>query len=535
MTLVLRACESRYTHPRMIRPSDAALDENRLQHLRRWTFARDVPVRGSSFAGALGIVGVALGLAFLLQRTVAASSIGMVFLTAVLASAITYGLWPSLCAAFLGALAYNFLFLPPLYSLDIADPENLVALFIFSVVAVVAANLAARARAAAVASGERARVTEQLYLFSRKLAEAVDLDDALWIVVHQVARMLRLRVVLLLPDGPTLAIKAAYPPEDNLSKADFTAAHWAFTHARTAGTEVDLVPGAKWLFLPMGTGHGTLGVLGLEAKADRTLLTADSRKLLDALIDQAASAIARINLAADAGRVLLLAETERLRTALLTSISHDLRTPLASILGAATSLRAYGADLSDTAKNDLTGVITGEAERLNRFIANLLDMTRLESGEIRPRRESIDLADIVGSALARAKSVLEAREVQVEIAADFPMAAADPVLLEQVLFNLLDNAAKYSDDRSRVTLSARAAGDRIILEIADEGRGLPPADIERIFDKFYRVHAVDAQRAGTGLGLPIARGFIEAMGGTIVARNRADAPGAVFTITLPVP
>lgn len=516
----------------MARRPDSALDETRLQHLRRWTLLREEPLRGASFIGAAGILALALAAAWLLHRYVAASSIGMVFLTAVLTTAVVYGLWPSLFAALLGALAYNFLFLPPLYSFDVAGVENIVALFFFSTVAIVAANLAARARESAFAAAARTRVTEQLYLFSRKLADAVDLDDALWVIVHQVARMLNLRVVLLLPDGPTLAIKAAYPPEDNLTAADFTAAHWAFTHARAAGAEVDLVPGAKWLFLPMGTGHGALGVLGLEASADRALLTPEARKLLDALVDQAASAIARINLAADAGRVLLLAETERLRTALLTSISHDLRTPLASILGAATSLRAYGADLTEGAKHDLTGVIQDEAERLNRFIANLLDMTRLESGEIRLRCESIDIADIVGSALARAKAVLQTRNVQVAIDADFPLAAADPVLLEQVVFNLLDNAAKYSDDGSSITISAHVAEARIALEIADEGRGLPPADVERIFDKFYRVHAVDAQRAGTGLGLSIARGFIEAMGGTLIARNREGRRGAVFTVTL---
>jgi two-component system sensor histidine kinase KdpD len=518
----------------MDRRPDRTLDETRLHHLRRWTRLGDDAPRGVFFLGAIGILLVALVAAWLLQRYVAASSIGMVFLTAVLATAIAYGLWPSLFAALLSALAYNFLFLPPLYSFDVAAPENIVALLFFSAVAIVAANLAARARESAFAAAARARVTEQLYLFSRKLADAVDLDDALWVTVHQVARMLSVRVVLLLPDGPSLAIRAAYPPEDILSNADFTAAQWAFTNARTAGAEVDLIPGAKWLFLPMGTGHGTLGVLGLEASAERARLTPEARKLLDALIDQAASAIARINLAADAGRVLLLAETERLRTALLTSISHDLRTPLASILGAATSLRAYGAELTETAKHDLTGVIQDEAERLNRFIANLLDMTRLESGELRLRRESIDIADIVGSALARAKTILQTRKVRVEIAADFPMAAADPVLLEQVLFNLLDNAAKYSGDGSSITVAAHVAESHICLQITDEGRGIPPADVERIFDKFYRVHLADAQRAGTGLGLSIARGFVEAMGGTLVAANRTDKQGAVFTVKLPI-
>ena len=246
-----------------------------------------------------------------------------------------------------------------------------------------------------------------------------------------------------------------------------------------------------------------------------------------------ALAVERVTLAEDVDRARLAAETERLRSALLTSISHDLRTPLASILGSATSLNSYGPMLDEDGRRELTATIQEEAERLNRFIANLLDMTRLESGAIRPNSGPVDLAEVVGSALERAGKILAGHTVEVDLAADLPMLELDAVLFEQVLFNLLDNAAKYAPVGSRILVRAAAEDGRVRIEVMDEGDGIPPADVERIFDKFYRVHAQDRQRAGTGLGLAICRGFVEAMGGTIVAGNRNDRKGAVFTLLLP--
>jgi two-component system, OmpR family, sensor histidine kinase KdpD len=239
------------------------------------------------------------------------------------------------------------------------------------------------------------------------------------------------------------------------------------------------------------------------------------------------------NLAEDIDRVRL--EAERLRSALLASISHDLRTPLASILGSATSLRACRRDLDDAAQDELLGLIQDEAERLNRFIACLLDMTRLDAGAIRPQLDLGDLDDIIGSALKRAGKVLGGRRVAVDLAADLPMLRLDPVLFEQVLFNLLDNAAKYALPGTEVRLNAWREAGLVRLHVLDESEGIEPAELERIFDKFYRVREGDRKRTGTGLGLTICRGFVEAMGGTIVAGNRPDRTGSVFAITLSVP
>jgi len=486
------------------------------------------------YAGSAAMVAAALGVGLALQHQLAVSNVALAFLTAVLASAITWGLLPSLFACLVSVLAYNFFFLPPLYTFTIADPENIVALFFFAVVAVIASNLAARVRHQALSARQRAKVTDDLYQFSRKLAAAVTLDDLLWATSYQIALMLKVRVVLLLPEGETVTVRAGYPPEDMLDDADLAAAKWCWQNNRATGRGADTLPGARRLFLPMHTGRGAVGVVGLDSDTQGPLLTPDQRRLLDALTDQAALAIERINLARDVDQARLSAETERLRAALLTSISHDLRTPLASILGSATSLSTYDKELDDKARAELTKTIQEEAERLNRFIGNLLDMTRLESGAIEPRTDLVDLAEIVGSTIERAGKVIALHRVKVDLSPDLPMVRLDPVLLEQVLFNLLDNAAKYAPPDSEIRLDAHRDDGTVRLQVMDQGDGIPPDDLERIFDKFYRVHVADRRRAGTGLGLAICRGFVAAMGGTIVAGNRRDGKGAVFTVTLPV-
>jgi two-component system sensor histidine kinase KdpD len=490
--------------------------------------------RPSSYAGALALVIAAFGIALLLRHVLDVSSLALVFLTGVLLSTIAYGLGPGLFACVASVLVYNFFFLPPLYTFVITDPENVVTLFFFAAVAVIASNLTARVRSQAMFARSRARMTEDLYLFSRKLAGVVNLDDLLWATSYHIAGMLKLRVVLLLPEDGTVTVRAGYPPEDMLDDADLAAAKWAFEHGMPAGRGADTLPGAKRLFLPLRTARGTVGIAGLDSDRPGPLLTPDQRRLFDALADQAAIAIERINLAQDIDKARIAAETERLRSALLTSISHDLRTPLASILGSATTLRTYRPELDEAAEQDLIRTIQEEAERLNQFISDLLDMTRLESGTIKPRAEPIDVGDVVGSALRRAGKLLEQHRVTLDVPPALPMARGDPVLLEQVLFNLIDNAAKYSRPHTEIGISAAAEDGHMSLLVRDQGEGIPEADLERIFDKFYRVAEVDHRRAGTGLGLAICRGFVEAMGGTISAANRKDASGAIFTVTLPL-
>lgn len=464
--------------------------------------------------------------------------VGLIFILAVLASAVQFGRWPALAVSGLAALAFNFFFLDPRYTFVVGNAEDAVVLVTFGIVALITSNLTARMRAQAMVARDRATVTESLYQFSGKLAAVYALDDVLWATSFQIAQMLKVRVVVLLPENGRLTVRAGYPPDDVLGESEIAAANWVWEHATPAGRGADSLPGARRLYLPMRTGRGAVGVIGLDSDKPGPLLTPDQQRLFDALADQAALAIERVHLADDIEQSRLAAETEKLRGALLTSISHDLRTPLSVILGAASSLKDLGGALDPDAHRELVATIEEEGQRLNRFIANLLDMTRLESGAVTPRLDPTDLGDVCGSAAARARRVLGNHKLAIAIEPDLPLVRLDPVLFEQVLFNLLDNAGKYATPGTTVTLAARRDGAALTISVADEGPGIAPDDRERIFDKFYRVRAADKKRAGTGLGLAIARGFVEAMGGTLTAANRpapqTGRPGAVFTITLPV-
>jgi two-component system sensor histidine kinase KdpD len=496
--------------------------------------ARPEPFDLRPYWMALLAVAASTAVGEILWPWIGLENIDLVFLTAIVGVAIRLGLWPSLLASVAATACYNFFFTEPYHTFNISDPKDVIAVVFFTVVAVVVSNVAARARTQLLAAMGRTRATESLYAFSRKLASAGTLDDVLWATAHQIAAMLKVRVVLVLPDNGSIAVKGGFPPEDRLDEADLAAAKWAWEQNRPAGRDSDALPGAKWLFFPMRTGRGAIGILGICRDEPGPLLRTEQRRLLDALADQGALAIERVHLVEDIERVRRVAETDRLRSALLTSISHDLKTPLASVLGAAGALRDLPKSLDDNAKADLLATIIDESERLNRFIANLLDMTKLESGAVAPNMAPHDVGEIVGSALERAGKILAKHRVEVAIGPDLPMVSVDPVLFEQVLFNLLDNAAKYAPAGTVVSIQGWQAGEAIRLQVLDEGGGIPEPDLERIFDKFHRAQKGDQVRAGTGLGLSISRGFVEAMHGTITSANRTDRSGAVFTITLPI-
>jgi two-component system, OmpR family, sensor histidine kinase KdpD len=499
------------------------------------TAARTEQFNPRLYLMSLLVVAVGLGAAELIQPRFGIENVDLVFLTAVVVVGVRFGLWPSLFASVIASLCYNFFFLPPVYTFTITDPTNVAAFFFFMLIALLVSNVAARVRIQADTAIGRVRTTESLYAFSRKLAGTATLDDVLWATAYQIALMLKVRVVLLMPEDGILTVKAGYPPEDQLDKADLAAANWAWGNDRAAGRGSDTLPGAKRLFLPMRTGRGLIGAIGIDNDKTGPLLTPDQRRLLDALVDQGALAIERVLLVEDMDSVKRTMESERLRSALLTSISHDLKTPLASVLGAASTMRDLAGNLSEAQKRDLLATVIDESERLNRFIANLLDMTKLESGAIVPNTARLDVSEIVGSALRRASKILSDHKVSLELAADLPMLELDAVLFEQVLFNLLDNAAKYAPSGTTISIWGIRDRDSVSLQILDEGNGIPPSELESVFDKFYRVQKGDHVRPGTGLGLAISRGFVEAMHGTISAANRTDRSGAVLTIRLPIP
>jgi two-component system sensor histidine kinase KdpD len=483
-------------------------------------------------------VAVTIGVAWLFNAAVAhvLGSVGMLFLVPVLLSAVSFGLRPALFTAFVSVMSYNFFFLPPLYTFTIADPNNWVSFAVLLLVAVTAGNLAARVRVQADLAAARAAIAGELFRFAGKLAGSAQLDDILWAAAFQIASMLKTNVVILLPDPATksLQIRVGYPPEDELDAQDLAAATWSWEKGKAAGRNAETLPGTKRLFLPMRTGEGLVGVIGLQRLDDKAMLTPEERRLLDALIDQTALAIERAQLVERVDEAQVRAEADKLRVAMLTSLSHDLRTPLASILGAATTLiashRLYDADQTE----ELLATIREEAERLDRFVGNLLDMSRLEAGALGVKTETVDVTELVEDASKRLARRLSSHRIELDLAADIPLVSVDPLLLEQAIVNLLDNAAKYAPAGSSICIRARATEKRVLLTVEDEGPGIPAESLPHIFDKFYRAKAADRRVAGTGLGLAVARGFVEAFGGSLDAANRTDRSGAVLTISLPV-
>jgi two-component system, OmpR family, sensor histidine kinase KdpD len=483
-------------------------------------------------AAAVAVAGVVAKVA---ENLTELPNLSMIFLCAVLLAAVNWGLWPSIFASLLSAAVFNFFFIPPVYTFTIARPAEVLSLGIFFVVAILTSNLAGRLRTYAEGAQRRIKTTTALFEFSRKLAASPTLDNLLWAISFHVAAAMQGKVVILLPEDGQLTIAGSYPPEDTLGAAEQMAAQWARDHGEPAGRHSETLPNAAMLFVPLKAGQGVVGVLGVERENSAAPFDPDERRMLDALADQAAVAIERANLNEEMRATRVLAESEKLRTALLSSISHDLRTPLAAIIGSATSLLSDGALFSEAAKRDLLQVIYEEAERLNRFVANLLSMTRLESGALQMNLTWVEVGDLLSTAAAAAQSRLAGRDLRLEIAPGLPLVRIDFVLFQQVLLNVFDNAGKYAPPASTVTVSARRDDGAVAIEVVDEGPGVPPDDLERIFDKFYRVRGGERQVAGTGLGLSICRGIVEAHHGTIVARSPVAAGhGTAFIIRLPI-
>ena len=453
---LLRSCGNISVH--VIAGED--LDKQTIPKKTIRTAEKAAPFDPRPYVIAIVAIAAALGVGKLIQPWFGIENVDLVFLAAVVGIAARYGLWPSLFASIVASLCYNFFFLPPVYTFTITDPTNVAAFCFFIAIAIVVSNVAARVRTLAVTAMARARTTESLYAFSRKLSGAGTLDDVLWATAYQAALMLKVRVVLLLPENGSIAVKAGYPPEDSLDDADLAAANWAWEHDRPAGRGSDTLPGAKRLFLPMRTGRGAIGVVGIDSDKLGPLLTPDQRRLLDALIDQAALAIERVYLVDDLDQTQRKVEADRLRGALLTSISHDLKTPLAAIIGAAGTLKGFSSELNERGKADLISTIVEESERLNRFIANLLDMTKLEAGSIKPNASRHDIGEIVGTALDRAAKILADHRVEVEIADNLPMLELAP----------------YCSSRRSLTFSTMPRNTRLrrrrcTLEVGE--RGIP--------------------------------------------------------------
>ncbi len=481
------------------------------------------------------IVALATGVGAAMWRFINYSNVSLLLLIAVIIIAIKYGRWPSIFASVLSFLLYNFLFTRPYYTLTVFETSEVLTMALFLVASITVGNLAARLRLQVATMRVSAQRTSNLYEFSRKIAAAASLDDVLWAAVHHVASTLESRSLVLLPNAQNrLYIAAGYPPEDQLEMKDWGAAGWAWEHGKPAGWRSDTLPAADWLFLPLKTRRGPVGLLGVSFADRNATLTPDQWRLLEALAGQVAIAVERTNLASDIEEARVLTETEQLRSALLSAISHDLRTPLASIIGSATSLANDAGKLSPESRDQLVQTILEEGERLNRFVQNLLDMTRLGYGALAIKREWSDMREIADRAVKQLRKVIGARTVAMDIPDTLPAIYVDPVLIEQVMVNILDNAAKHTQESGRIAIEARQEGSDFHISVTDDGPGIPAQSREAVFDIFYRVRTADAQTAGTGLGLSICRGIVEAHGGRIRAKDAPGGRGAVIEIVLPL-
>lgn len=484
--------------------------------------------RWPAYAWSAAYVSAAVAASAGLEHLMVLPSPQPFFFVAVLLAAIRHGLVASVFASLLSFFAYNFFFIEPRYTFSVAQPHEIVGLFLFLSAAILVSGLAARARDQALDIRRRMRSQAALYNFSRKLTDTIGIDDLLWACCYHIAATVRGHVVVLLPEKEDLQVAGSYPPEDRLDSGDRTAARWAFEKGEPAGHDTGTLPNLLWHFEPLKTSRGIVGVVGVRGEEQPLTLDPEGKRLLASLIDQTAIAVERSQLDTEMAEARVLASTEKLRHALLSSISHDLRTPLSSILGATTSLKNYWGDFDAVTRNDLLSTIQEETERLNRFVGNLLDMTRLEVGLLAPNRDWVAVDDLLSSAARRVRRQIGTRALEIEVAPDLPLLRLDFVLMEQVLVNLLDNAVKYSTPGSAIALLADRHGENIRIRVTDRGRGIPPADFERVFDKFYRISHGDRQMAGTGLGLAVCRGIVEAHGGTIMATS--PGPGGVGTV-----
>lgn len=486
-----------------------------------------VPAR--RYAGAALLAAGALVVAFMLRGLLDLPDLEMIFLLAVMVAAVRFGRGPSMLAAGIGVACYDFFFVEPYYSFSVDDRRYILTFGMFFVLSFAISELTERLRRQEQDARDREERTATLYALTRDLASADALERIAVVVARHAAQNFAANAVVLGADSDDpLRVLGAWPAGARLSAKDEGVARWSYEHEAPAGRGTDTLPGADALCMPLLAGRSRLGVLALLPPG-RAELRVDQRNFLDVLCRQAATALERVRLSEQAKRSAVRAETEEMRSSLLAAVSHDLRTPLASITGAATSLRD-DPDSGAENRRELLDSIVDQAERLERLVSNLLDMTRLAAGATALRRDWVPLDEIVGSALLRLESRLAGRNIRVAIPAELPLLHVDPVLFEQVFVNLLENAAKYTPAGTPIDITASADGDPIEIVVADHGPGLPPGAESRVFDKFYR--GPHAGVPGAGLGLPISKGIVEAHGGTVRAETRG-AGGAAFRISLP--
>ncbi|MFA5353764.1 MAG: sensor histidine kinase KdpD [Thermodesulfovibrionales bacterium] len=496
--------------------------------------ARAAP-QGASIAEwllSLASVAACTGLAALMRPLFNPVDAAMVYILGIMVIASKAGKGPSVLSTFLSVASFDFFFVPPFYTFSVSDARYVLTFFVMFAVASVISRLTLRVRAQADAARQRERRTAALYSLSRKLVHERGIENLSSIAARHISDVFSSHVVVLVPDeGGKLTVPATGPETFALDQKEMSVAQWAFDHRQRAGLGTDTLSGAKALYIPLGAASKTVGVIGVLPGPTQEFFDQEQVHVVESFANQTAMAIERAMVSEEAQQSLLKAETEELRNTLLSSVSHDLRTPLAAITGAATTLMQKDVTLKASEQLELVQTIHEEAEHLNQIIRNVLDMTRLDAGAITVKKEWQPFEEIVGAVLNRLSERLGDRPLKTNLPEDLPLLVSfDPLLIEQVLMNLLDNSLKYTPEGTPLEISAFVKDGEIVMELADRGPGIPEGEEERIFEKFVRG---SGSGGGIGLGLTICRAIITAHGGSITAENRPGG-GAVFRFSLPL-
>jgi two-component system sensor histidine kinase KdpD len=456
----------------------------------------------------------------------------MIYILGIVSVSLWYGLAPSVAAAALSVIAFDYFFVQPYFSFAVADLKYVPTFFVMFVVAVVISVLTERVRRQAESSRDRERRTALMYSMSRELAKTASRESVCEVTARRVGEIFESDVCFYSPPAEGDAIIRWPAKEGDDAGAEAGIASWVLANGREAGLGTETLPGAAGLYLPLAGPRDRVGVMGVIPGDKKRFDDPEQRHLLDALAMQAAMALERVEYARRMEEERLKAEKERLRNILLSSVSHDLRTPIAAIVGASSTLLQSSPGLDEKANRELLESIWDEADRLNRFVRNLLDMTRLEAGVVSVKKELQPVEEVVGAALTRLEKILKGREIVTSIPEDLPLVPIDAVLMEQLLVNLLENAVKYTPSGSPITVVAGVEGTGVVLEVLDRGPGIPKGDSGHIFEKFYRSKQA-GMPSGVGLGLAICKAVAEVHGGSIKAGNR-DGGGTVISVTIPL-
>lgn len=509
-------------------------DETTAQQTRRPTFSRPaIHSQRQHYALALALVMLVTVIDLYLFSTfswVTYQAVGLTELLVVLLIAAYLGRGPALLAALVSAISLNFLFIDPRFTFTIDQLEDVILFVLYFAIAILTGNLTARLRAQERQSRYNAERTAALYTLAHESATAVTMDDVLKTAVTQISRAFDAESAILLAPDEQLERQPHSCSTLSLTDKDYSVARWAYEHGKPAGRFTDTLAQAAAQYHPLNTPTRTVGVIGIRTRQDERL-TFDQETLLETFMSQIALVIEREILDEASEQSAMLRESERLYTALLNSISHELRTPIATIKGASSSLLDPATGGSEGARVALAKDIQSSADRLNRLVENLLDMSRLESGRLQLKREWCDLSDLIGVAVQRVSYCASTHPIDLQIAPGLPLVQLDFVLMEQVVVNLLDNACNYTPSGTAITITAQARGQQVEITISDNGPGIPQDLIERVFEKFYRLPGTAT--GGTGLGLSISRGLVEAHGGNLNAENMPTG-GAKFTLRLPL-